>query len=123
MTPHSQTPAIASKGAIRICFLQIRGVGHIPSKKNRHYAGVGHHVLMDKSIKRRMLALERAIEFALYFACQTGESGTDSECLKQLRTHLSLLCDDSVREIPSHRWDVEWVAKGEEGADILIERL
>lgn len=70
-----------------------------------------------------MQRLENAILFELYSASQTGASGIVSECLKPLQTLLSGLCDDSIKEIPSGSWDVEYVPKGEEGLDILIEQI
>lgn len=103
--------------------LRITGLGHIPSKKNYHYPLEGGGLGIDKEVKQRMDRIENAILFALYSKCQTTGSETPSECLKQLRTHLSGLSDDSIREIPSGAWDVEYVEKGQEGCVIEIELL
>jgi len=74
-----------------------------------------------KDIKKRMQLLEDVILSKLYSLCPTTESETHSECLKQLRTALSGLSDDSIREIPVGSWSVDRVPKGEEGVRITIE--
>jgi hypothetical protein len=43
--------------------------------------------------------------------------------MKKHRTASSVPLDDSVREIVEERVVVQLVKKGEEGADVLIERL
>jgi len=108
--------------------LKIRGIDHIPSFKNRKRAifdvKKGHmRTLTPASVKKRMDSLENAIVSALYSACQISEDVMHSECLKRLRTALSGLCDDSIKEIPCGDWDTIYVPNGEEGADILVERL
>lgn len=115
------TPLNQSNGLTQVC-LEIPLGQHVPSKKNRHWSN-GKRVHMDVKIKERMRRLESAIESALYSCAATIESGTHSECLKQLRMLLSSLCDDSIREIPSGSWDVEKVPKGKEGLRITIERI
>ena len=94
----------------------------MPSKKNRHWAN-GKHIQLDLKVKKRMALLEDAIVFALYSCAATIVSETPSGCLKQLRTLLSGLSDDSIREIPCGSWDVERVEKGQEGLLITIEKL
>jgi hypothetical protein len=115
----SQSPSSAETPI----YLRIRGIGHIPSKKNAHYPLTNGGLGIDKSVRERMKYLEYAIESALYSLCQTTESGMRSECLKQLRTRLSGLLDDSIREIPSGAWATVKVPKGEEGLDIIIDVL
>lgn len=70
-----------------------------------------------------MNRLENAILFALYSSCQTDSREMDLECRKQLQTLLSGLSDDSLKEIPRSSFDVEYVAKGEEGVIIEIMKL
>lgn len=101
--------------------LSVRGIGHIPSKKNYHYPSQSGALLIDKPIKERMQHLENAILSALYSESQIVGNETHSECWKRLRTLLSGLSDDSIREIPDGSWSTKYVPKGEEGADIEIE--
>lgn len=70
-----------------------------------------------------MLLLENAILSALLSEYRIKENETHLECLKRLRTALSGLCDDSIREIPSGSWNVEYVEKGSEGVLIEIETI
>lgn len=103
--------------------LIVTGIGHCPSKKNKHYSGINGRILMDKKTKARMQSLESAILSELYSASQIRGNETHLECLKRLRTLLSSLCDDSIREIPAGSWAVEYVEKGQEGAEIIISTL
>lgn len=79
--------------------------------------------LTEPQAKQRMDRLEKAIEFALYSSCRTEKDETDSDYLKRLRTVLSGLCDDSLKEIPEFSFGVEYVAKGREGVRIEIEEI
>lgn len=79
--------------------------------------------LTPKKMKLRMDRLENAMLSALYSESQIIGNETHSECWKRLRTALCGLLDDSIREIPRGEWDVEYVAKGKEGARIEITRL
>lgn len=80
-------------------------------------------LITDPRKGKHMEAYTQAIESQLRSAFQTIESETP--------TGLSLPCwiascvphDDSVAWLPEIRVTVERVEKGEEGADILIERL
>lgn len=112
----------------KIVVLTVRGVGEIPSFKN------GKRAIFDKrlgqmrtltkaSIKKRMVDLEDAIECALYLECTTATAATDLECRKQLRIALCGLSDDSLKQIPTHEWTVDYVGKGQEGVRIEIEEI
>lgn len=103
--------------------LIVKGIGHIPSKKNHHFPRKDGGLLIDKKIKERMRQLENAMLSALYSKSQIIGSETHSECLSRLRMFLSKLSDDSVREIPKGSWEVEYVNPGEEGVTITIERI
>lgn len=91
--------------------------------KNTKKSSRSGFIYTPKKIKGRMLLLENAILSALYSEYRIKENETHLECLKRLRTALSGLCDDSIREIPSGSWDVEYVEKGNEGVLIGIEIL
>jgi len=70
--------------------------------------------------------MDRATEsivLQLFSKCQTGDAATQLECWKRLRTFLSGLSDDSVKQLPEGAWKVEFVEAVDAGADILIERL
>jgi hypothetical protein len=97
--------------------------GHVPSFKNHKHSSRSGFVYTDPKIKRRMAILENSILCGLYSSSQTNGSETPSECWKRLRTLLSGLCDDSIREIPCGSWGVEYVSKGSEGVRITIERI
>lgn len=70
-----------------------------------------------------MTLLENRILFALYSACQTKEGATDSECLKQLRTALCGLSDDSLKEIPEFSFGYKYVENQLAGVEITITKL
>jgi hypothetical protein len=107
---------------------RIKVPGEIPSFKNRKTAILDSasgkmRTLTQKSVKERMDRMESAIVSQLYSISHPTESATPLECLKQLRTFLSGLSDDSIREIPCGSWDVQRCKKGEEGATIIIEEI
>lgn len=100
----------------------------VPSFKNRKRAiqdrNTGRlRTLTEPETKQRMDRLEKAIEFALYSWSATGARETDLECRKQLRTVLSGLSDDSLKEIPAFSFGVRCVEAGQEGVEITIEPL
>ena len=101
-------------------FLEVKGLGHVPSKKNYHFPRPDGGLLIDKSVRLKMRRLENAILSALLSESQIIGKETHSECWKRLRTLLSGLCDDSIREIPEGKWRVEYVPKGQEGVEIGI---
>lgn len=109
--------------SLKTLSLQIKLGEHVPSKKNRHFAGSDGKIKIDREAKERMVRLENAIVLALYSKCQTTGNEMDLECRKQLQTLLSGLSDDSIREIMQHYWCVEYVPKGQEGVRIEIEEL
>ena len=120
----SPAPASPSTGAT-LTILVITG-DHVPSFKNRKHSGVNQRtgqkcLYTEPKIKKRMALLESRIESALYSSCQTTDAGMDSACLKRLRTVLSALQDDSLKDIPEFSFGVRRVAKGCEGVEIEIE--
>jgi hypothetical protein len=100
----------------------------VPSFKNTKRAILDRNTGLQRTltpakIKQRMDRLEKAIVFALYSCCPTASGVTDSACLKQLRTALSGLSDDSLKEIPEFSFGWRTVPKGEEGVEIIIDRI
>lgn len=102
--------------------LLVRGLS-VPSFKNHKHSNRNGHVYTDPKVKARMESLENAMLCELYSASQITGNETHSECWKRLRTALSGLCDDSVREIPEGSWTVEHVPPNEEGVEIIITEL
>lgn len=84
----------------------------IPSFKNRKRAiptpSGKYRTLTEPSVKLRMVELEDGILSALYSSCQTESGETDLECLKQLRTALCGLSDDSLNQVPEASFGVEY---------------
>ncbi len=95
----------------------------VPSKKNHHFPLANGGLGIDKAIKLRMNDLENGILSALCSESQMTASETPLECLRRLQTLLSGLLDDSIREIPTGSWGVEYVPKGQEGVIIEITPL
>lgn len=117
-------PSKSDKGSVTL----VLHVPMPPSHKNRkrpviHSKTGKLHEIIEPSVKDRMQHLEDAILSALYSASQIVGKETHSECWKRLRTVLSGLSDDSIREIPCGSWDVEYVSKGSEGISIHITEL
>jgi hypothetical protein len=102
--------------------LMVRGP-YLVSKKNHHYPGKNGNLLIDQPVKDRMKKLEDDILFSLYSLCQTEERETDLELVRQLQTRLSKLLDDSLKEVPKFMFDTHYVSKGQEGVNIIIERI
>lgn len=118
MTPSSKS----SDAGVTLLCLSIRGRGPIPSFKN-HKRIHGRRLVVEKKIGRRMDLITLAIEFALFSAFQTVGSETGTGCSLASWTALSAPLDDSLAWIPSASFEVEYVSKGNEGADIYIEKL
>lgn len=100
----------------------------IPSFKNTKRSILDKNTGLQRTltpgkIKRQMQRLENAILSALYSESQTIGGATDLECLRQLRTALSGLSDDSLREIPEFSFGIQYVAKGNEGVLITISEI
>jgi hypothetical protein len=105
---------------------------HIPSFKNaKHWVT---HTPKGVPLARPFLItspefqqwMEKAVlslESQLLSLCQTASGGTPPEPSK-LFAMLSLLPeDDSVNDLPAGAWTVVRVPPGEEGAQILLERI
>lgn len=105
-----------------VCKIAVKGF-HLPSFKNHKHSGRNGHVYTDTRVKSLMERLENAMLCGLYSESQIKGNETPSECWKRLRTALSGLCDDSVREIPECSFATEFVEYGEEGVQIEIFEL
>lgn len=103
--------------------LTVMNQGHCPSFKNHKHSGANGFVYCDPRVKKRVQSIENAMLSELYSESQIVGSETHSECWKRLRTVLSGLSDDSIREIPEGSWAVEFVPPGDEGLEITIEPL
>lgn len=115
-------------GQISKVILEIKLSQNVPSFKNRKRSIKDRTTgkmrpLTEPKIKARMEEMENGIVFALYSAARTIGLGTDSECLKQFRTWLCGLSDDSLKIIPECSWGVEYVPEGQQGFTIEIEKL
>jgi len=107
--------------------LVIKGMGEIPSYKNKKVIGrssSGQAVLYTKpEVKEQMDRITMAIEFQLRSLLQTGGTGTGTECIPQSKIVSSLPLDDSLAWIGSHSVSWQRVKKGEEGFELTIEEL
>lgn len=96
--------------------LQIKNLGHIPAIKNSMYA------IVDKKNRQwKKLCVESFVS-QLLSSIQTNEPGTVTP-QSVLSLMQSLPADDSWKNIPEHSVRCIKVAKGEEGAEILIEEI
>jgi hypothetical protein len=102
--------------------LEIKGLGHVPSKKNKHYAAAKGVLLMDQETKEWMSRCQSSFVFQLFSICQTNESATvTGHSLRSLIA--SLPPDDNWKVISEEAVKAVRVPKGEEGAVITIERI
>lgn len=92
------------------------------SFKNRKRVTKRGGLITDPDVKRRQDRLEAHILLSFYFASPTGEHETDLDSLRALRTLLSGLCDDSLKQIPEFSFAVEYVKPEDAGVQITIER-
>lgn len=74
-------------------------------------------------VKARMELLTKAIEYQLHSSLLIDETGTLMECIPRSKIVSSLPLDDSLYWIASHSVGWRRVKKGEEGFEILIEKL
>lgn len=102
--------------------LSIRGCGPITSFKNTKMLSRGRLITAPEK-QKKMESYTLAIESQLHSAFQTigGETLTGHSLASWIRSSVPL--DDSIQWVPEIHIRAERVARGEEGADILIERL
>lgn len=113
--------------------LKIRGLGPIPSFKNRKRIGgltrwpdgswSGSPILVTRpDIKARKEEITSAIASQLRSMCPTGAGGTIQECWRRFAI-ASLPRDDCWQDMEIGAVTTELVPAGEEGCTITIERL
>lgn len=102
--------------------LSIRGLLHCPSYKNSKMLARGR-LITDPKKQKWMDRCVLSFEFQLRSEFQTRgiEITTGPSALSLIASLLPL--DDSRKWIPEHSASTLPVCKGEEGADILIERI
>jgi hypothetical protein len=108
--------------------LQVRGLGHVISFKNKKRAILDRHTgkmrtMTEAKAQEWMKRCVQAFESQLICAYQTTEGAMPMARSRRSWIAWSVPQDDSVTWIPEEMIRVVRVAKGEEGADILIERL
>lgn len=121
----SSTPTSPPSNAIR---LQVRGLGHIVSFKNKKRAildsNTGHmRTLTEPKAKQQMKAITESFVLQLLSVTQTNESGTTPGLTRRSAIVWSLPWDDSRQWIPETVIHTVEVEPGAEGADITIEQL
>jgi hypothetical protein len=108
--------------------LEIRGLGHVPSFKNKKRAILDRHTgrmrtMTDAKTQKWMEQCIRSIESQLLYAIQTIAEGT----LTARRVPSLIACylplDDSRQWLPELLIKSVDCDKGEEGATIVIEKL
>lgn len=104
--------------------LRVRNFGHVPSFKNSKLLLAQQKRLITKpEYQRWMEAVIRSFESQLRSALAMNETGTMTALTRLLRIASSLPLDDSRKWITEHCVKTRLVSNGEEGADILIERI
>lgn len=120
---------ISSNSMLR---LTISGLGHVVSFKNQKVLitkGPGGRplrrpLLVTKgSYKKQMVAIVKSFESQLFSKSRTTAVETGTEPLPPSSIALLLPGDDSVSHIPELHVYVERVEVGDEGAEIIIEKL
>jgi len=103
--------------------LELKGLGHVPSKKNKHFcAKDGKRVLLDLKTKHWMRRAANSIAFQLCSVFPTTAAVTLTA--PALRSLIALLPhDDNWSVIPELSVRAVRVPKGQEGALITIEEI
>jgi hypothetical protein len=111
-------PAVQPSREIR---LQVRGVGHIPGKKNRVFARADGGVMTDRQIRERLNRITNLLFTSLLRLATSGGTTLTMQSLRCLIA--SLPRDDNWKDIPVTSKRTIAVPKGEEGVDIVITLL
>jgi hypothetical protein len=102
----------------------VRGLGHVPSFKNSKLLLAKQRRLITKpEYQKWMDTVIRSFESQLRSALATSGTVTTTARIPLSLIASSLPLDDSRRWIPQHSVGTLLVPKGEEGADIVIERI
>lgn len=102
--------------------LEIKGLGHVPSFKNRKRI-CGKRLVVQKDIGERMDRMVRALEFALLSSFRTTVEGTWTA--QQLRSWMRSFVpeDDCWKFVAEVHLTSAKCMKGQEGCVITIERI
>ncbi len=118
LTSPASLPNPATGSPVR---LLVRGLGPLFNFKNSKFLARGR-MMTDPDLKRRMEAITQSFASQLrsHFQIADGATLTDAQlrCLT-----LSLPHDDCWTAVPELVVSAKLVAEGEEGAEILIERI
>lgn len=103
--------------------LKIRGLNHIPSKKNHHFPLQNGGLGLDAEIKERMDRITRALLCELLSLCQTTGSAMQTGCSRLSSIVSRMPVKDSWQWIPEITVNCKMVPKGEEGANVEITEI
>lgn len=116
MTSTKNSATASPPNCGRKIVLKVRGLGHVPAKKNSMYAVVAGEC------RRWQKRCQAVLVSQLLSACPTSETATSTtEHLRSLIA--SLPADDNWKCIPEIHLTVIEVEPGEEGANIIIEEI
>jgi len=119
MTSNESLPAPNTQKPVK---LVIRG-SHIPSFKNRKRVSKNGGVFTDEKVKERMDAIIQSFVSQLLCETATIERVTPMDNSRLSLMLLLLPGDDSKKWIPEIHIYSEKVKIGEEGAEIIIEKI
>lgn len=102
--------------------LSVNRLGHVPSFKNNKMLARGR-LITDPKKQEWMEQCIRSIESQLRSVYQTIDTGTLTGLSLPCWIASSLPHDDSVQWISSLRVEVVTVEAGQEGAEIVVERV
>lgn len=120
-------PSSSKNPDIDSLLIHIRGLGHVPSFKNSKQItrprGKKAGLVTKPEYQKIKEAITQSIVSNLLSVFLITDAGTPMG-----QSRLSLIVsampeDDSRQWLEQGRWECQTVAPGEEGADILIERL
>lgn len=102
--------------------LRIRDMGHVPSFKNNKMLTMGR-IRTNPKNQKWMARCVRDFELQLLSLSTTTDDGTPmAHCLRSLIAWSNRF-DDSIQFLPEIAVQVKYVAKGQEGANVTIEKL
>jgi hypothetical protein len=120
--PSSPSAQVASSSTPQSIRLTIQGLGEVVSFKNSKVIASGKLFTKPRYAEWMKNCTD---SFALQLLCEyrTRENATPTGLSRPSWIALSVPLDDSVREIVEERIVVQFVEKGQEGAEIVIENL
>ncbi len=127
--PSPVSPSLPATSEPLRLTIKIRGLGHVVSFKNTKMIlpakGSRRAMLITDPKKRKLMdQYTRLIESALCSAYQTAGGETGTGLSRQSWIAASMPLDDSLDWIPESKgYKTESVEPGQEGMDIIIERI